>query len=96
MNINSLSISFCDANPISQSNRELAVETYRKALFAQVPSLQILSAIHNDDKSGTEAGLDHFENCRSAWSELDRIAMNAVVAKLGFWPNETAHFEVVF
>lgn len=92
----SFSATLLDASGASQSDRDSAETAYKDAITNACPNVEILAKIYADDLAGTYAAADHFENCKSAWCELNQIGINAAKKKLGYWPGNGAHFEVVF
>ena len=91
-----ITVKFVDAGHLSQEDRDAAEGAYEKELLAAVPNISILQAIRADDIAAMLEGVSHFEKCESAWSELDRIGQTAAEKAIGFWPKESAHFEVSF
>lgn len=91
-----ISATFFDTTHISESDRSSAESAYVAALLAEVPNIEILHLIYEDQNAGGYEGLSHFENGKSAWTELDRIGQRAAESAIGFWPGEAAHFEVTF
>lgn len=91
-----MNVTFFDTTHITENDRRTAEEAYRAAILELVPSETILEKMQADDKAALDAGVDHFEQTKSAWAELDRIGSRAAEAAIGFWPGDAAHFEVVF
>lgn len=94
--IKGITASLFDTRRIDDYDSERAEMAYISALFAEVPSVELLELIYADERAGVEAGLAHFEKTNGAWGRLDRIGMRAAEKSLGYWPAEGAHFEVQF
>ena len=89
-------VTFLDTTTMPESDQFKAEDAYEAAVLSLVPSIEILKAIIADNTVGLNAGLDHFEDCQSAFVTLDSIGADAARKTLGYWPGGAAHFEINF
>jgi hypothetical protein len=52
--------------------------------------------IYEDELVGMREGISHYETGKTAWGYIDAICTTAVEKALGYWPKESAHFEITF
>lgn len=91
-----MNVDFVDAGAMSETDRAAAVSAYTAALQAVVADPAVLEAIYEDSLAGGREGIARFESCQSAWDHLDRLGCTAARNAIGYWPRESAHFEVSF
>lgn len=89
-----LTVKLVNAGDIPGESITRIENIYSEALTAAVKNMQLLKAIHDDDRSGADLDIDHFDSGGSAWRMLKDIAHEAAAQSESF--SDLAYFEVDF
>ena len=82
---------------MEESVRKKAEEFFAQALEKICPNIEILRLMQIDEQVALDAGVAHFEDCKSAWQALCKMAMQAVESNLDWrLSSEGYHFDVTF
>ena len=82
---------------MEESVRKRAEEHFAVALEKICPNIEILRLMQADEQAALDAGVQHFEDCKSAWQALCKKAMQDVESNLDWrLSSEGYHFDVTF
>jgi hypothetical protein len=82
---------------MEESVRKRAEELFAAALESICPNVELLRLMQDDEKAALDAGVAHFEDCKSAWQAICKMALKSVEANLNWRiAADGCYFEVDF
>lgn len=82
---------------MEESVRKKSEHAFAEALESICPDLDILRLMQADEQAALDAGVAHFEDCKSAWQAVCKLATQKAEASLNWRLGADGyHFDVMF